>query len=66
MIRDVQESASSVGTGSGELADAADALAAGTVTQASSINQLVTNMEDMTERITRNSENEERVEERLE
>ena len=66
LIRDVQESASSVGMGSGELADAADALAAGTVTQASSINQLVSNMEDMTERISRNSENEERVEARLE
>lgn len=65
LIREVQESASSVGMGSGELADAADALAAGTVTQASSLNQLVLNVEDMTERITRNSENEERVEERL-
>lgn len=65
LIREVQEAAASVGMGSGELADAADALAAGTVTQASSINQLVANVDDMAGRIARNSENEERVEERL-
>lgn len=65
LIREVQESASSVGMGSGELADAADALAAGTVTQASSISQLVNNVEDMADCISRNSENEEQVEERL-
>lgn len=65
LIREVQLSASSVGIGSSELASAADALAAGTVTQANSINQLVSSVEDMTERIVRNSENEERVQERL-
>lgn len=66
LIREVQEAASSVGMGSGELADAADALAAGTVTQASSINQLVSNVEDMAECIARNSENEDRIKKRLE
>lgn len=65
LIREVQETAATVGVGAGELADAADALAAGTVTQASSIHQLVTNVEDITECIVRNSENEENVEERL-
>ena len=65
LIRKVQESASSVGTGSSELADAADALASGTVTQATSINQLVSNAEDMTDCIMRNSENEENVQKRL-
>lgn len=65
LIRNVQESASSVGTGSSQLADAADALASGTVTQANSINQLVANVEEMTECIMRNSENEENVQKRL-
>ncbi|MDY4838202.1 MAG: methyl-accepting chemotaxis protein [Lachnospiraceae bacterium] len=65
LIRRVQESASSVGTGSSQLADAADALASGTVTQATSINQLVANVEDMTDCIMRNSENEVNVQERL-
>ena len=65
LIQEVQASAYSVGTGSGELADAAESLATSTVTQASSINQLVSNVEDMAECIVRNSENEERVQERL-
>lgn len=65
LIKKVQESASSVGIGSGELADAADALASGAVTQASSIDQLVANVEDMAECIMRNSENEEKVQKRL-
>ncbi|MBO5279225.1 MAG: hypothetical protein J6B06_07030 [Lachnospiraceae bacterium] len=65
LIREVQESASSVRISSGELSGAAEALATGTVTQASSINQLVLNVENMTECIVRNSENEERVQERL-
>ena len=65
LIREVQESATSVGLGSGELADAADALAGGNATQASSISQLVSNVEEMAECITRNSENEEHVQKRL-
>ncbi|MSS62583.1 methyl-accepting chemotaxis protein [Velocimicrobium porci] len=65
LIREVQESAYSVGTGSDELADAAESLATGTVTQAASINQLVVNVEDMVECIARNSDNEEQVQERL-
>ena len=65
LIKEVQASAYSVGTGSGELAGAAEALASATVTQASSINQLVSNVEDMSECIVRNSENEEQVQERL-
>lgn len=65
LISEVQETAYSVGTGSGELADAAESLATGTVTQAASINQLVSNVEDMAECISRNSDNEERVQERL-
>ncbi|MDY5577110.1 MAG: methyl-accepting chemotaxis protein [Lachnospiraceae bacterium] len=65
LIREVQSSAYAVGTGSGELADAAESLASATVTQASSINQLVSNVEDMSECIVRNSQNEENVEERL-
>ena len=65
LIKEVQASAYSVGTGSGELAGAAESLANATVTQASSINQLVSNVEDMSECIVRNSENEEHVQERL-
>lgn len=65
LIKEVQESASSVGMGSGELAEAAESLATGTVTQASSINQLVLNVENMAESIVRNSENEGQVQERL-
>ncbi|MBO5293019.1 MAG: methyl-accepting chemotaxis protein [Lachnospiraceae bacterium] len=65
LIKEVQESASSVGMGSGELAEAAESLANGTVTQASSINQLVLNVENMAESIVRNSENEGQVQERL-
>lgn len=66
LIREVQEAASSVGRGSGELADAADALAAGTVTQASSISQLVSHAQDMAESILRNSENEAHVQANIE
>ena len=65
LIRDVQASASSVGINSGELADAADSLASGTATQASSLQQIVSDVEDMAECIVRNSENEEHVQERL-
>lgn len=65
LIQEVQESAASVGLGSVELADAADALAGGNSTQASSINQLVSNVEEMAECIVRNSENEEHVQQRL-
>lgn len=65
LIQEVQESAASVGRGSSELADAADALAAGTVTQASSINQVVLNVEDIAESVMHNSENEEHVQKRL-
>ena len=65
LIKEVQASAHSVGTGSSELADAAESLASATVTQASSINQLVSNVEEMSECILRNSESEERVQERL-
>ena len=65
LIRKVQESSSSVGSGASQLADAADALASGTVTQAASIKQLVANVEDMTDCIMRNSENEENVQMRL-
>ena len=65
LIQEVQESAASVGRGSRELADAADALAAGTVTQASSINQVVLNVEDIAESVMHNSENEEHVQKRL-
>lgn len=65
LIREVQEASSSVGRGSSELADAADALAAGTVTQASSISELVTQMENMAESIARNSDNEDEIHKRL-
>lgn len=65
LIQKVQQSAYSVGIGSGELANAADNLALNTVTQASSISQLAVNVEDMTARIIRNSENEAQVQERL-
>ena len=65
LIREVQESADSVGLGAVELADAADALAGGNATQASSMGHLVSNVEEMTECITRNSENEENVQKRL-
>lgn len=65
LIKEVQESAYSVGTSSRELTNAADSLAKGSVTQASSINQLVSNVEDMAECIARNSDSEERVQERL-
>ena len=65
LIQEVQESAASVGRVSRELADAADALAAGTVTQASSIYQVVLNVEDIAESVMHNSENEELVQKRL-
>lgn len=65
LIRQVQSAASSVGIGSSELSSAADALAAGTVTQASSISQLVSSVEEVTERIVSDSENEENVQKRL-
>lgn len=65
LIKEVQESAYSVGTSSRELTNAADALAKGSVTQASSIDQLVSNVEDMAECIARNSDSEERVQKRL-
>lgn len=65
LIKEVQESAYSVGTSSRELTNAADSLASGSVTQASSINQLVSNVEDMAECIARNSESEEQVQQRL-
>lgn len=65
LIRVVQESANSVGTGSGELASAADSVATGTNTQASSISQLVLNVEEIAESIARNSDSEERVQNRL-
>lgn len=66
LIREVQEAAASVGRGSSELAAAADALAAGTVTQAESISQLVTHAQDMAESILRNSENEAHVQANIE
>ena len=65
LLAKVQESADSVGMGSGELASAAEALAAGSATQAHSINELVSGVEDIAECIARNSENEEKVEGRL-
>lgn len=65
LLKEVQASANSVGTGSGQLANAAESLASATVTQASSINQLVSSVEDMSESIVRNSESEEHVQERL-
>ena len=65
LIGQVQELAYSVGTSSGQLADAAESLATGTVAQAASINQLVSNVEDMAECIARNSHSEEGVQERL-
>lgn len=65
LIKEVQESAYAVGTSSRELTNAADALAKGSVTQASSIDQLVSNVEDMAECIARNSDSEERVQKRL-
>ena len=57
----MQDYAYSVGTSSKELTGAADSLAQGSVTQASSINQLVLNVEDMAECIARNSVSEEQA-----
>lgn len=65
MIADVQESASAVGIGSGQLASAADALSQGTVSQASSIDQIVMDIQEVAERIRRNSENEILVDKKL-
>lgn len=65
MITEVQESASAVGTGSGQLASAADALSQGTVSQASSIDKVVEDVEDVAQRIHHNSENEAIVEDKL-
>lgn len=65
IIADVQESAAAVGTGSGQLASAADALSQGTVSQASSIDKVVLDIQEVTERIQRNSENEVVVEDKL-
>lgn len=65
LIKEVQESASSVGVGSGQLADAADALSRGTVAQASSIEQVVIDVQDVAERIQKNSDNEILVDDKL-
>ena len=65
LIKEVQESAHTVGISSNELNNAADALANGSVSQASSIDQLVSNVEDMAECIARNSDSEEHVQKRL-
>lgn len=65
LIREVQESASSVGVGSSQLADAADALSQGTVAQANSIDQVVTDVQDMADRINDNFASEEQVQGRL-
>ncbi len=65
MITEVQESASAVGTGSGQLASAADALSQGTVSQASSIDKVVMDVQDVATRIHNNSENEIIVENKL-
>lgn len=66
LIQEVQMSASSVGAGSGQLAQAAENLAQGTVTQANSIDHLVRNVDDIADRISRNSSNEAEVQKRLE
>lgn len=65
LIAEVQASASSVGVGSEQLASAADALSQGTVSQASSIDQVVADVEEVAEKIDKNSQNEIVVEERL-
>lgn len=65
LIMEVQESASSVGVGSGQLADAADALSRGTVAQASSIDQVVVDVQEVADRIQRNSDNEQLVDDKL-
>lgn len=65
IISEVQESANAVGTGSGELALAADALSQGTVAQAASIDKVVLEIQEITEKIVTSSENEDLVEKRL-
>lgn len=58
LISQVQESIYSVEVSSHELADAANALSEGTLVQANSIQTLVTDLDDVVERINRSSENE--------
>ncbi|SFB37684.1 methyl-accepting chemotaxis protein [Acetitomaculum ruminis DSM 5522] len=65
LIVEVSQSTSYVGNGSKELAQAADALAQGTTTQAGSIQNVVSDIEDMAKRINRNAQNEKTVDQQI-
>ncbi len=65
LIGDVQRSSSEVETGARQLADATNMLSEGTVTQASSIQNVSDNIEEMSQGIARNSENGNLVSDRL-
>jgi len=65
MIKNVQEAVANVGVGANEIADASNALSEGTVSQASSIQQVVSNIEGVALQTEKNSENGTLVNEKL-
>lgn len=58
ILKNIQSVASSVDTGSKELQSAADALASGTVTQANSVQTIVTDVDDIANRVRKGVEHE--------
>lgn len=65
LMKQIQEMADSVGIGSTELADASNLLSEGTMVQATSIQRVVDEIENIAEGIRNNSQNEELVNTRL-
>ncbi len=65
LIAEVQASASGVGVGSGQIASATDMLSQGTVTQATSIQQMVEDVNDVSDAINHSLNNSLVVEEKL-
>lgn len=65
MIKNVQEAIANVGVGAGEIADATHALSEGTLAQASSIQQVVSSIDIVTNQTEKNSENGALVNEKL-
>ena len=65
LMRQIQDMADSVGIGSSELADASNLLSEGTMVQATSIQRVVEEIENIAEGIQSNSQNEELVNTRL-
>lgn len=66
MIAQVQEASSQVGIGSREIADATENMSVGTLAQANSIQQVSDDINNIMDRIRKNFENEEMVQQKLE